>query len=247
MKKLNMTLTFKIISLALITSIVGCNDYESRTPTVIRVDGAPGAAGQDGKTGQNGRDGVDGQDGKDGVDTTSLPSPVTYRQIERLARPAINEGLVVSNALLNAFNSVPPTADLSPAASAVIAEAAATLDAVDAADGVDDLTVAQVVAAFLPDVMRIDISSSVAIGTTAYNSCASRVNGILCGGRKIEDDVMDITLSFLISADASGASIKDNVSYAGVVGNAAQPGHKLLHGQVSRNGAATFPFLSAPN
>ena len=59
----------------------------------------------------------------------SSTSAVTYRQIERLARPAINEGLVRGNDNLNAFNAVPPTADLTPVAAAVIADASVTLQA----------------------------------------------------------------------------------------------------------------------
>ena len=56
---------------------------------------------------------------------------VAMGEVERLGRPAINEGLVVSNSLLNAFNSVPPSADLSSNATvvAVRTEAATTLAA----------------------------------------------------------------------------------------------------------------------
>jgi len=164
---------------------------------------------------------------------------VVYQQIERLGRPAINEGLIRTNAFLNAFNSIPPSADLSEAAAPVLAEAAQTLDAVDLLDGIDNVDVGDVVAAFLPDVMRIDTRMYFAPGTTAYNGCASPNKGILCGGRKIKDDVMDITLSFLVNGDASGQAVKDNVSYEGVAGNPAQPGHKPV--------LAGFPYLAGPH
>jgi hypothetical protein len=172
---------------------------------------------------------------------------VNGQQVERLARPAINEGLVVSNDFLNAFNSIPPSADLSPAAAPVLTEAAKSLDAFDMIDGKEDLTAANVVTAFIPDVMRLDTRVDIPLGTTAYNADLSGSNGILTGGRKIEDDVIDITLSFLVGKDPSGNSVKDNVSYAGVAGNAAQLGHRLLTGQSSRLGAAQFPFLAVPN
>ena len=167
-------------------------------------------------------------------------------QVERLARPAINEGLILTNDFLNAFNMIPPSADLSAAAAPVVAEAAKSIDAFDAVDGHDDTTVAGVAGAFLPDVMRIDTRVAIPVGKTAYNADVSGARGMLTGGRKLEDDVMDITISFLVAADASGNSVKDNVSYAGTPGNPHQ-GHKFLHGQTKRNGAATFPFLSKPD
>jgi hypothetical protein len=107
--------------------------------------------------------------------------------------------------------------------------------------------------------MRIDTSKKVAVGTPAYNSDFVIVNGttasaMLTGGRKLEDDVMDITLSYLLNGDATGASVKDGVSYAGgtTCANAGQgvnrgnPGHRCLNGQTTRQGSATFPFLATP-
>jgi hypothetical protein len=167
-------------------------------------------------------------------------------QVERLARPTINEGLVLTNDFLNAFNMIPPSADLTPAAAPVLNEAANTIVAFDMLDGKTDITVAQVVNAFLPDVMRVDSRLDLAVGTTAYNADVSGDRGMLTGGRKLEDDVMDITLSFLVAGDASGATVKDNVSYEGTPGNKNQ-GHKFLYQQTTRKGPASFPFLAKPN
>jgi len=168
---------------------------------------------------------------------------ISYKQIERLGRPAVNEGLVVTNDFLNAFNSIPPSADLSPAAAPVVSEAAGTLTAF----GNSAQRVTDIATAFLPDVLRIDTTVASPVGSGAYASGAVPVGalGVVmpAGGRKIEDDVIDITLSVL----TNGAITTDNVSYAGVGGNAAQPGHQKLHGQVAYNGAATFPFLAKPN
>jgi hypothetical protein len=62
------------------------------------------------------------------------PTAVNYVQIERLARPAVNEGLVISNANLNLWNQIPPSADLSTTSSgslnAVATEAIGTLTVV---------------------------------------------------------------------------------------------------------------------
>ncbi len=191
---------------------------------------------------------------------------VEFKQIERLARPAINEGLVRGNDNLNAFNSIPPTLDLATGNSAVLAvlvDASASLDLFDIIDGTDDHGdgfASEVVAGFLPDVLRIDTLASIPPGTAAYNG-AFVVNDsgapMLTGGRKIEDDVGDITLSYLVAGDVtalSGRAISDNTFYGGSAGNSAQ-GHKPLHGQtvpaapdtITPGGAATFPFLAAPH
>lgn len=189
-------------------------------------------------------------------------------QLERLARPAINEGLLISNSLLNTFNAIPPRLDLSQAAAPVASQAASVLDAVNkygTSAGLPAPAVADVATGFFPDVMRIDTSRSVSIGSWAYNSDAVIVDGttsaaMLTGGRKLEDDVMDITLSYLIAGNpacgpSQSCTIPDGVSYAGGTScatagtgsNPGNPGHKCLHGQTSRNGSATFPFLAKAN
>ncbi|MEG4144826.1 DUF4331 domain-containing protein [Microcoleus sp. Pol12B5] len=150
-----------------------------------------------------------------------------FKQFERLARPAINEGLIVSPAYLEAFNNIPPRLDLSGAAAPVRQEAVATLNAVDLLDGRDNVDPNAIAGAFLPDVMRIDTTK-----TSGYAS-ATNAQGSLIGGRMLMDDVIDITLGALV-----GSPVGDNVSYNGTPGNPAQ-GHKPLE----RN----FPYLALPN
>lgn len=150
-----------------------------------------------------------------------------YQQFERLARPAINEGLILTQDFLNAFNSIPPSLDLSDAAAPVRNEAVATLNAVDLADGQDNVDPNAIAGAFLPDVMRIDTTKTSGYAS-AFNSKGSPI-----GGRMIKDDVIDITLGVLV-----GAPVSDNVSYDGAPGNPAQ-GHRPLE--------ANFPYLPAPN
>lgn len=158
--------------------------------------------------------------------TIAVKDPVTdrFQQFERLARPGINEGLVVTNDFLNAFNTIPPTADLSAAAAPVRAEAKKTLLAL----GNSNTRADALLNAFLPDVMRID--------TTIPSGYANALNaqGSPIAGRKLTDDVIDITLSVL----TNGAITTDNVSYAGTPGNPAQ-GHKPLQ--------TAFPYLALPN
>ncbi len=150
-----------------------------------------------------------------------------FQQIERLARPLINEGLIVTPAFLNAFNSIPPFLDLSEAAAPVRAEAVTTLNALDQADGQDNVDPNAIAGAFLPDVMRID--TTVPSGyANAFNAMGSPI-----AGRMIKDDVVDITLGVLV-----GSPVSDNVTYEGVPGNPAQ-GHKPLQ--------PSFPYLALPN
>lgn len=157
----------------------------------------------------------------------------TYVQVERLARPAINEGLILTNDFLNALNSVGPDfeaaalAGQSPAAEVagpIVAQAKQTLLAVGNSDERANL----LLGAFLPDVMRIDTS-----GPSGYANDLN-AKGSPVRGRLIEDDVIDITLSVL----TDGAITSDNVSYEGTPGNPSQ-GHDPLE--------PTFPYLALPN
>jgi Domain of unknown function (DUF4331) len=158
--------------------------------------------------------------------TISVRDPRTgkFQQFERLGRPGINEGLIVTNDFLNAFNSIPPTADLSPAAAPVGAEAKKTLKAL----GNDNQRTNALLGAFLPDVMRIDTNIPSGYGN-ALNTKGSPI-----AGRKLADDVIDITLGVLTNQ----AVKTDNVSYEGTPGNPSQ-GHKPLEQQ--------FPYLALPN
>lgn len=200
----------------------------------------------------------------------SSNSNVNFVQIERLARPAINEGLVLSNANLNAFNSITPESDLdsaNPAVAAVLNEATVVLTVVKNLGtnaGLTPPAVGTVVGQFLPDVMRISVNdtdygtlhtlnpnpdrtSNSAQNQVAYTACVSLANGapLLCGGRKIRDDVIDITLSYLAggagqAAPASGTptavpayAVSDAISYS------------TFH-PTSSPLLSTFPFLAAP-
>ena len=166
--------------------------------------------------------------------TISVPGEDgSFTQVERLARPAINEGLVVTNDFLNALNSVGPDfeaaalAGQEPAAGIagpIVGQAKQTLLAIGNSDERADA----VLGAFLPDVMRIDTR-----GPSGYANTLN-ANGSPIRGRLLEDDVIDITLSVL----TDGAITTDNVSYAGTPGNESQ-GHKPL--------SRFFPYLAPPN
>jgi hypothetical protein len=167
-------------------------------------------------------------------ETVSVPGKGNkFNQVERLARPAVNEGLIVTNDFLNALNSVGPDfeaaalAGQQPAANIagpIVAEAKQTLLAV----GNSDARANALLGAFLPDVMRIDTT-----GPSGYAN-ALNASGSPIRGRLIEDDVVDITLSVL----TNGAITSDNVSYEGTPGNPAQ-GHDPL--------VTSFPYLAPAN
>lgn len=199
----------------------------------------------------------------------SVNNDVPLVQIERLGRPAINEGLVLSNANLNAFNSITPASDLNSsntAVAAVLNEASAVLGVVynlGINAGLTPPLVSDVVSQFLPDVLRISVddahygalhtvtangdrTSNSKQNEVAYTACVSLTAGspLLCGGRKIRDDVIDITLSYLANGAASAAPeagtpnnipvypVSDAISYS-----SSHSGSPLL---------TTFPFLGLP-
>ena len=190
------------------------------------------------------------------------------QQVEFLARPAIAEGLLFSNDLLNTYNAVGPsfvaTALNDPnsaeatAAAPIFAQATAVLNILTGLDPNNGPTTQQVVAAFLPDVMRIDTRLNVDVPAPSYAAGANSI-GVLTGGRKLTDDVIDITLTTL----TGGAVTTDNVPYYkpdgidnpddpfeidnGAGANNGGIGHQRLNGQAVDYGTATFPFLAPAN
>jgi len=154
------------------------------------------------------------------------------KQIARLARPAIGEGLLTTTAYQNALNSVGPGFEAAAlaghkpeadAAAPIVAEAKHTLTAF----GNDDKRATTLLVAFLPDVMRIDTT-----GPSGY-AAALNAKGSPIRGRKITDDVIHVTLAVV----TNGAVKTDNVSYAGP--NGGGTGHKPP--------LTSFPYLADPN
>jgi Domain of unknown function (DUF4331) len=145
-----------------------------------------------------------------------------FNQVERLGRPGVNEGLILTNDFLNAFNSISPNQDLSAAAAPVRAEAKNSLLALGNSSERADV----LLNALLPDVMRID--------TTIRSGYVNAVNakGAPIAGRMLLDDTIDQTLSLL----TNGKITSDGVSYNGP---GPGQGHQPLIPQ--------FPYLANPN
>jgi len=205
-----------------------------------------------------------------GKDSGSSSSGQSYMQVERLARPAINEGLVLSNDNLNAFNSITPSSDLeasNPAVAAVLTEAQVVLDVVrklgnTLTSSTSAPPVATSVGQFLPDVMRISVDDAhfgalhpLVANTSrtgnsnqnnvAYTACVSLTAGapLLCGGRKIRDDVIDITLSYL--AAGAGAAAPVATPFTSVPGYAVSDAVSYSTSHTTPL-LGVFPFLAAP-
>ncbi len=174
-----------------------------------------------------------------GSGSSAIPQ---YTQVERLGRPAINEALIFKNANLNLWNSVAPSVDLTTAGNGIVTEAGGTLTAINSyatGQGLMPPPVSQVVSGFLPDVMRIDTTqafpgASATLttigGGMAYAGCLGATQAILCGGRKLRDNVVQITVNYL----ANGL----NASLAGVTYDPTTQGPKPLLG--------VFPYVAAP-
>ncbi|AFY40670.1 hypothetical protein Lepto7376_4579 [[Leptolyngbya] sp. PCC 7376] len=156
-----------------------------------------------------------------------------FKQVERLARPAVNEGLVFTQEFLQALNEVTPAFEAAAlagkekqanAVAPIVGEVKQVLLSLgNSSERADSL-----IGAFLPDVMRID--------TTGESGYANDLNakGSPVRGRLLKDDVVDITLSVL----TDGKITTDNVSYEGTPGNPGQ-GHQPLD--------QNFPYLAPAN
>ena len=170
----------------------------------------------------------------------------TYKQVEHLARPGINEALLITNDFLAGYNATAPSfAGVDSATlGQVVGEAKTVLKAVylgscllngalglSAQNGVhpaglachavgtaiwtenslDGVTLTQasqdaaqayadkVFAQFEPDVMRIDTSAPSGYLTLCGDATSAP---LLCGGRMLNDDVIDITYNYLLAGAA---------------------------------------------
>ena len=167
---------------------------------------------------------------------------MSWVQVERLGRPAINEGLFVTNDYLNAVNSITPEQDAGALVGPVFAEAAATLGAlanIGTALGATPPAAGDVVAALIPDVMRIDTTITSAGSAYANGAVAVGTTVRPVAGRKLEDDVIDITYQVLTGKAGLGDGVPYTRPAAGPGSTNPAIGHKPL--------VATFPFLATPN
>lgn len=230
------------------------------------------------------------------------PTPTVYQQVEHLARPGINEALLISEGFLGGYNATAPSyAGVDPATlNMVVGEAKTVLKAVylgacllngaaglSAEAGVKPagiqchavgpaiwtegsltgvtLTAASQTAAqayadkvfgqFIPDVMRIDTAVD-----SGYLTLCGDANStpLLCGGRRLNDDTIDITYNYLIAGAAIpkgtynqfNALVSDGVNFSSTEANNAGNGI-IATGidnpqQYHPNVSGTFPYSAPP-
>jgi hypothetical protein len=191
--------------------------------------------------------------------------PRVFTQVEHLARPGINEALLLTDGFLSGYNATAPTFTGVPTdvLNQVVAEAKTVLKAiylgsclvsgtlqltegaggnalkpglVPCADVGDDIfsdgdaltgTVLEATAAagaqtyadrmfaqFVPDVMRVDTANA----SNYLDPCGdpTAAKPLLCGGRRVDDDVIDVTYNYLIGGLA-GTPGPQNDGLAGQV------------------------------
>jgi len=302
----------KSILLVGILSIAGCGD-DGNTP-----GGAQCGDGTSLVDGECVPDAVCGA-GTVLMDGMCLPDPAgppkVFSQIEHLARPGINEALLLSDGFLAGYNATAPsfTGVPSDVLNQVVAEAKTVLKAVYLGScltsGVLGLTAgangsalkpglvpcvevggdiftngnpltgttlttatqtqAQVYAdrmfaQFVPDVMRVDTSAASNYLTPCGDPTASKP--LLCGGRRLDDDVIDVTYNYLIGGlagtpggitnDVPGqvrALTSDGVAYSTTSNAGAGNNKNGLTNGVAGNGnqghpaiTDAFPYSAAP-
>lgn len=179
-------------------------------------------------------------------DPDPMPQGRTYRQVEHLARPGINEALLITDAYLQGYNATAPSfAGVDQATLGLVSDEAKTvLKALYLGtcllDGALGLSPAQglkpagitchatgpaiwvggqlngtvltpeskaaaqayadaVFGLFIPDVMRVDTSLT---KSNYLNLCGAGGKQGLCGGRFLNDDVIDVTYNFLLAGAA---------------------------------------------
>ncbi len=178
------------------------------------------------------------------VPPIDAPGEVQFHQVEHLARPGINEALLITNDFNAGYNATAPSFTGVPAATLgqVVGEAKTVLKAIylgtclingvaglNAQNGAhpaglectvvggavfeaDGVTISAAAATgaqayadkvfdqFIPDVMRIDTSVTVSSYLTLCGTPADKP--LLCGGRFLSDDTIDVTYDYLIAGAA---------------------------------------------
>ena len=223
--------------------------------------------------------------------------PLSFQQVEHLARPGIAEALLLSNGFLAGYNATAPTFAGVPAADLgmVVDEAKTVLKALylggcllnglptvvpdlapagipchaeggaifteNALTGVT-LTATSMMKAqeyadkvfdqFVPDVMRIDMT----VTTSYYQSLCGNANTkpLLCGGRALNDDTIDITYDYLLNgagtpsdgtavATQHAALVSDGVNFDALAAGTQRKGNRLPP-PIGRNDAQGHPAVS---
>jgi hypothetical protein len=236
-----------------------------------------------------------------GPDGGTPPTGTAFHQVEQLARPGINEALLITEAFNAGFNATAPsfTGVPSDTLNAVVGEAKTVLKAIylgsclldgalglsatqgvkpagitchavgpavwtegtlagvtltDASKAAAQAYADKVFSQFIPDVMRVDTAV-----TSNYLTLCGDANStpLLCGGRFVNNDVIDVTYNYLINGAATTkgpfdqvrALTGDGVNFssddANNVDNVVLPDPANTQ-QGHPNISNTFPYSAAP-
>ena len=222
----------------------------------------------------------------------AAPQPKVYRQIEHLARPGINEALLISNDFLNGYNATAPSfTGVDAATLGKVKDEAKTvlkalylgtclingLKSLDADSGfhpggvkcgavggavfdADGVTISAAAATgaqtyadkvfdqFEPDVMRVDTGLA---KSNYFALCGDATTApLLCGGRFLNDDVIDVTYSYLLSGADPRAPLDGSASSDPLVNQLkalVSDGVQYSSNPAQNNDNATAPDPTNPN
>lgn len=164
---------------------------------------------------------------------------VPHEQVDRVGMPLLSQIFLTTNTNMMVFNTIEPYEDLQVQGRDVQTEYKANMAkyvTAATAAGLTPLSVSAATDIFFPDVLRIDTNQTSGF---AMSTATTELGNIrLTGGRRIEDDVVDIMLSFILGSDTTGAAVSDNVSYDGAGAGSGLQGHNTL--------LPSFPYLAAP-
>jgi hypothetical protein len=164
--------------------------------------------------------------------TTSVPDGNTYRQKDRLARPVVNEVFATaSNGRHQVNDEISPIDDINEIANDI--QSFMTFPA-----GRSQAITNVVKAVLVPDVMKADLSQTGPAAYLGYETGGA--TGGTFGGRKLTDDVVDISLGVVFgnTIPALGLAPDDGHEIPSLTSDNVGPeGKHFVH---------TFPYLGAP-
>jgi Domain of unknown function (DUF4331) len=164
--------------------------------------------------------------------SATTKNPATYQQIDRLARPAVNEVFAsVAGDRHKTNNEISPTQDSTELANDIQSFMRNTA-------GRSQATTDVVKAVLVPDVLVADLNQT---DSAAYlGSETGGATGGKFGGRKLTDDVVDISLGvvFGTTVSALGLAPDDGKAIPSLTSDNVGAGGKRF--------TSTFPYLGAP-
>ncbi len=196
-----------------LAALAGC-DAGSRSGG---FSGPPNGGGTGGGGGGSGGGGGNGQ---------------TFQQVDRLARPVVNEVFAtVANNRHQINNQIAPTQDPAEIANDIQSFMTGTA-------GRSQQITDVVKAVLVPDVMKANLNAS---GQAAYLGVETNgATGGTFGGRKLTDDVVDISLGIVFgnTIPSLGLAPNDNKAIPSLTSDNVGPESKNFQG--------TFPYLGNP-